>query len=140
MQKPPWGVAILAAALFVVSPIFAAAGVKAFIREMRRPPQLAGAEILLAVGACAVIVGMVCAVAAVDLWLLRQRGRRVAIFLMCMFGVFACDIALIAWTDSGMRSGFWPALATSLFCIWGVVYLCLPKVRRKFAGITPREP
>jgi hypothetical protein len=137
MQKPPWGVAILAATLFVVSPIFVAAGVKAFIREIKRPPQLAGAEILLAVGACAVIVGMVCAVAAADLWRLRQGGRPVAIFLMCMFGVFASDMAFIAWTDAGMRSGFWPALAASLFCLWAVVYLCLPKIRRKFAAVAP---
>ena len=99
------------------------------VRNLWSTPRLVGGG--LAVAACVVAVGVVCAVAAMDLWRFRKRGRRVTIFLMSMFGVFAANTALLGFAETG-RSAFLGGSAGCVFCLWAVLYLCLPGTRRKF--------
>jgi len=76
-------------------------------------------------------------VAAADLWRLKKRGRPVTIFLMCIFGVFAGVFALP--TGEFPREELWAGRASFAFCVWAVVYLCLPGTRRKFETAVASE-
>ena len=128
------GVSVLAVMDLLASPFFLVAGAQGIIsalRNLRSAPRLAGGGLMLAADACVLAVGVVCAVTAMDLWRLRKRGRRLTIFLMSMFGVFAADIALLSFAETG-RAAFVGGSAGCIFCCWAVLYLCLPGTRRKF--------
>jgi hypothetical protein len=119
---------LLASPFFLVT---GAQGMISAVRNLRSTPRLGGGGLMLAVDACVLAVGVVCAVAAMDLWRLKKRGRRVTIFLMSMFGVFGADIALLGFAETG-RAAFLGGSAGCIFCCWAVLYLCLPRTRRKF--------
>ncbi|HSY89767.1 MAG TPA: hypothetical protein VK812_00255 [Candidatus Binatus sp.] len=128
------GVSVLAVMDLLASPFFLVTGIQGIIsamRNLRSTPRLAGGGLMLAVDFCVLAVGVVCAVTAMDLWRLRKRGRRVTIFLMSMFGVFAADVALLGFAETG-RAAFLGGSAGFVFCWWAVLYLCLPGTRRKF--------
>jgi hypothetical protein len=136
VEKRPLGVSVLAVVDLLASPFFLVTGVQGIIsavRNLRGTPtsRLGGGGLLLAVDACVLAVGVVCAVAAMDLWRLKKRGRRVTIFLMSMFGVFAADVALLGFAETG-RAAFLGGSAGCIFCLGAVLYLCLPGTRRKF--------
>jgi len=142
MEKRPLGVSILAAADLLASPFLLIAGIERLIstiRDWRSAPLLPGRELQVALDLCALVMGAVCAVAAADLWRLRKRGRGVTIFLMCIFGVFAGDIALLGSTGELPRDELWVGSASFAFCVWAVVYLCLPSIRRKFEAAVVSE-
>lgn len=120
----------------LASPFFLVTGIQGIVSAMRNlrstpTPRLAGGGLMLAVDFCVLAVGVVSAVAAIDLWRLKKRGRRVTIFLMSMFGVFAADVALLGFAETG-RAAFLGGSAGFVFCWWAVLYLCLPGTRRKF--------
>lgn len=138
--KHPFGILILAPVLLLIALPLAFTGIVSFVATIsliRRTPGLGGGAMLLATSLCPVILGGVCAAAGLDLLRLRRRGRPVTIFLSCIFGVFAGDMLLLALTERTDRSSdphrlwLWGSGAVFLFCIWAVVYLCLPGVRRK---------
>ncbi len=139
MAKRPLGVTVIAVADLIVAPFLLVAGVKALISTVREwgSVLLLGREgLLLALDFCVLVVGAVCAVGAADLWRLRKRGRMVTIFLMCIFGVFAADFALLGSTGEFPREALWAGSASFVFCVWAAVYLCLPSIRRKFEAAT----
>ena len=141
-DKRPLGVSILSFAVFLAAAVLLDVGVRALndtIRALKERPELGGGAIYLAVDMCCLIVAVICGVAGVDLWKLNKRGRPVTIFLMCIFGVLAASAALVSYDESD-RTMLWGGGPVCTFCIWAVVYLCLPKIRQKFVAGSAGTP
>jgi|SRR5579863_8076207 len=132
-RRPP-GIAIIAVALLLLSPLLIVSGVKAIINvlDLLKVPGQDGGALLVAISICPLVLGIACASSGLDLWRLKKKGRAPAIFLLVMATVFAAVWALIFLVDrtDSNRAGFAASAAVSLVCVWAIVYLCLPQTRR----------
>src|SRR6266849_3925554 len=92
-KKRTFGVSILAVSNVLLAALLLAGGVQVFrsiFRDWTRLPQI-GEELLIgfALDIAIFILAVVCGVAGVDLWRLRNRGRSATIFFMCIFGILS---------------------------------------------------
>jgi hypothetical protein len=107
---------------------------RAIFRDWRGRPQFDEDLIIgFALDIAIFILAVVCGVAGVDLWRLRNRGRTATIFFMCIFGIFGL---LMAATDHPPdRDDVWTRTISGVVCVLSIaaiVYLLLPRIRRKF--------
>jgi len=142
-KKRTFGVSILAVSNVLLGALLLAGGVQVFrsiFRDWTRLPQI-GEELLIgfALDIAIFILAVVCGVAGVDLWRLRNRGRSATIFFMCIFGTLsAVQIPEpdhpSARDDVSLRriSG-----VVCVLCVATIVYLLLPRIRRKFETNSP---
>ena len=125
----------MAVCLIAFSPGLVVVGIKAVVGTfdlIRMTPGQDGGVLLIAVSLCPVALGIACAMSGLDLWRLKQRGRAPAIFLLCLFALFGADLVLIDSVDKigTSRVELGVGAGSCVFCLWGIVYLCLPRIRR----------
>lgn len=136
-DKRPLGVSILAAILLLSSPFLLVFGTAAVVRSTARMLRENLGEygiiiLLLSVGI--VILGVVCAKSGFGLWRMKMSARAPTIFLMCMTAVFALVQVTVSMEDRLNFHRTWTLAwaAACFFSVWAVVYLCLPRTRRRF--------
>jgi len=136
-EKRPLGVSILAAILLFSSPLLLVLGSVAAVRStVRMLRENLGAYgiimVLLSIGV--VILGVVCAKSGLGLWRLKMSARAPTMFLMCMTAVFAFVQASVGLEDRTDFGWSWILgwASACVLSVWTVVYLCLPRTRRRF--------
>jgi uncharacterized membrane protein YhaH (DUF805 family) len=137
ITKRPFGVAILALSNVLLSALLLTGGVQMFraiFRDWRGRPQIDEELIIgFALDIAIFILAVVCGVAGVDLWRLRNRGRTATIFFMCIFGIFG--LLMAAPDHPSDRYDVWTRTISGVVCVLcvaAIVYLLLPRIRRKF--------
>ncbi len=136
-KKRPFGVSILAVSNVLLAALLLTGGVqvsRAIFRDWTGRPQIDEDLIIgFALDTAIFILAVVCGVAGVDLWRLRNRGRSATIFFMCIFGIFGLLMAVPDHPSA--RDGVWARTISGVVCVLcvaAIVYLLLPRVRQKF--------
>ncbi len=136
-KKRPFGVSILAVSNVLLAALLLTGGVLLFrgiFRDWTRLRQIdEGLIIGFALDIAIFILAVVCGVAGVDLWRLRNRGPSATIFFMCIFGIFG--LVMAAPHHPPVRDGVWVRRISGVVCVLcvaAIVYLLLPSIRRKF--------
>jgi uncharacterized BrkB/YihY/UPF0761 family membrane protein len=137
-KKRPFGVSILAVSNVLLAPLLLTVGVQVFrgiFRAWTRLPQIDEDLIIgFALDIAIFILAMVCGVAGVDLWRLRNRGRTATIFFMCIFGILSA-VQILVQDHPSDRDRVWLRTISGVVCVLcvaAIVYLLLPRIRRKF--------
>lgn len=144
--KRPFGVSILAVSNVLLATLLLTLGVqvlRAIFRDWTGRPQT-GEDLIIFFGLDIVILilAVVCGVASVDLWRLRNRGRSATIFFMSIFGVLSA-VQIPASDHPSDRDHVWLRSVSGAVCVLSIaaiVYLLLPTIRQKFETNTSARP
>lgn len=144
-EKRPIGVSILALILMFPSPFLMVGGIWLVVLSTIKTLREDSPVIWLLMSVVVPILGAVSAKAGIDLWRLKRDSLAPTVFLMCMTAVFTgiqvCFLASCTALTSLISSRYfrgWAAVCA--FSVWAVVYLCVPRIRRRFdSGIKENE-